>query len=97
MIRSHEPLIQMFAPIIIQRPATHLREACAAGKSGALRIPKMNRRYALIALDRRHECADFPGCYLVLLTLTAQWGRGSRGNKVIADPNTLHFARLSSR
>ena len=45
----------------------------------------MNRRYALIALDRGHECADFPGCDLALLTLTAQWRRGSRGNKVIAD------------
>jgi hypothetical protein len=45
----------------------------------------MNRRYALIALDRDHECVDFSDCYLILLTLTAQWRRGSRGNKVIAD------------
>jgi hypothetical protein len=45
----------------------------------------MNRRYALIALDRHHECADFPGCYLVLLTLIAQWNSGSHGNKAIAD------------
>jgi hypothetical protein len=45
----------------------------------------MNRRYALIALDRHHDCADFPGCYLVLLTLIAQWNSGSRGNKAIAD------------
>jgi hypothetical protein len=56
----------------------------------------MNRRYALIALDRRHECADFPGCDLALRTPTAQWSRGSRENKVMADPNMLHFARLSS-
>jgi hypothetical protein len=35
-------------------------------------IPKANRRYALIALDRAYECADFSGCYLILLTLTAQ-------------------------
>ena len=56
-----------------------------AGTSGIGGIPKMNRRYALIALDRHHECADFPGCYLIQLTLTAQWRRGSRGNKVIAD------------
>jgi hypothetical protein len=45
----------------------------------------MNRWYALIALDRPHECADFPGCHLVLLTLTAQCRRASRENKVIAD------------
>jgi hypothetical protein len=45
----------------------------------------MNRRYALIALDRDHECVDFSDCYLILLTLTAQWRRGSRRDKVIAD------------
>jgi hypothetical protein len=32
----------------------------------------MNRRYALIALDRDHECVDFSDCYLILLTL-APW------------------------
>jgi hypothetical protein len=36
------------------------------------RILKMNRRYALIALDRHHECADFPGCHLALITRIAQ-------------------------
>jgi hypothetical protein len=49
-----------------------LRDACAAGTSGAWEIPKVNRRYALIALDRDHECVDFSGCYLILFTLTAQ-------------------------
>ena len=45
----------------------------------------MNRRYALIALDRHHECVDFPGCYLVLITRTAQWTRGSGANKAVND------------
>jgi hypothetical protein len=44
-------------------------------------ILKMNRRYALIALDRGHEWAEFPGCHLACLR-----DRGSRENKVIVDP-----------
>jgi hypothetical protein len=45
----------------------------------------MNRWYALIALDRHHECADFPDCHLARITRTAQWTRGSGANKAVND------------
>src|SRR5215471_14765266 len=53
--------------------------------SGARGIPKANRRYALIALDRHHECADFLGCHLACLRCCSMESRRS-WNKVATDP-----------
>ena len=53
----------------------------------------MNRRYALIALDHHHECADFSGCHLALFTRLLNEA-AARRKKFVADPKNAPVCEI---